>query len=134
MQSGAGVGSKFADSAFEEVAFFDDRHKLVADADVVLAVNPPAEDVIEAMKEGAILICFIYAGKEHSLVQRLLQKKITCFAMEGIPRITRAQSMDALSCQSALSGYYAVEIGATHLTRVLPKISLSAQLTSTMAN
>ena len=109
MQSGAGVESKFADSSFEGVAFVDDRHNLVADADVVLAVNPPAADVVEAMKEGAVLISFIYAGKEHSLVRRLLQKKITCFAMERIPRITRAQSMDALSSQSALAGYYAVE-------------------------
>jgi NAD(P) transhydrogenase subunit alpha len=126
MQSGAGVESKFADKSFEDVVFFDDRHNLVADADVVLAVNPPAEDVVDAMKEGAILISFIYAGKEHSLVQRLLQKKITCFAMERIPRITRAQSMDALSSQSALAGYYAVELGATHLTRVLPKITTAA--------
>ena len=126
MQSGAGVESKFADKSFEDVVFFDDRHNLVADADVVLAVNPPAEDVVDAMKEGAILISFIYAGKEHSLVQRLLQKKITCFAMERIPRITRAQSMDALSSQSALAGYYAVELGATHLTRVVPKITTAA--------
>jgi NAD(P) transhydrogenase subunit alpha len=126
MQSGAGVESKFADSSFEDVTFIEDRHKLVADADVVLAVNPPAEDVIDAMKEGAILISFIYAGKAHSLVQRLLQKKITCFAMERIPRITRAQSMDALSSQSALAGYYAVELGATYLTRVLPKITTAA--------
>ena len=109
MQSGAGVASKFADSSFKkDVTFIDDRHKLVAEADVVLAVNPPAADVVDAMKEGAILISFIYAGKEHALVQRLLKKKITCFAMERIPRITRAQSMDALSSQSALAGYYAV--------------------------
>jgi NAD(P) transhydrogenase subunit alpha len=121
------VASKFADSSFKkDVTFIDDRHKLVAEADVVLAVNPPAADVVDAMKEGAILISFIYAGKEHALVQRLLKKKITCFAMERIPRITRAQSMDALSSQSALAGYYAVELGATHLTRVLPKITTAA--------
>ena len=126
MQSGAGIESKFADRLFEDVVFIEDRHKLVADADVVLAVNPPAADVVDAMKEGAILISFIYAGKEHSLVQRLLQKKITCFAMERIPRITRAQSMDALSSQSALAGYYAVELGATHLARVLPKVTTAA--------
>jgi NAD(P) transhydrogenase subunit alpha len=56
----------------------------------------------------------------------MLEKKITCFAMERIPRITRAQSMDALSSQSALAGYYAVELGATHLARVLPKITTAA--------
>ena len=126
MQSGAGDESKFADGSFRDVAFIDDRSKLVGDADVVLAVNPPAIDVIDAMKEEAILISFIYAEKEQALVRRLLEKKITCFAMERVPRITRAQSMDALSSQSALAGYYAVELGATHLTRVLPKITTAA--------
>ena len=99
---------------------------LVSDADVVLAVQPPALDVIDAMKEGAILISFIYADKEPALVKRLLDKKITCFAMERVPRITRAQSMDALSSQSALAGYYAVQLGATHLARILPKITTAA--------
>jgi NAD(P) transhydrogenase subunit alpha len=56
----------------------------------------------------------------------LLDKKITCFAMERVPRISRAQSMDALSSQSALAGYYAVQLGATHLMRVLPKITTAA--------
>ena len=93
---------------------------------MVLAVQPPALDVINAMKEGAILISFVYASKEPALVKRLLDKKITCFAMERMPRITRAQSMDALSSQSALAGYYAVQLGATHLARVLPKITSAA--------
>ena len=96
--------SSLTDAAFKDVAFIDDRKALVSDADVVLAVQPPALDVIDAMKEGAILISFIYADKEPALVQRLLDKKITCFAMERVPRITRAQSMDALSSQSALGG------------------------------
>jgi NAD(P) transhydrogenase subunit alpha len=104
----------------------DDRHALVGDADVVLAVQPPPLDIIDAMKEGAILISFIYADKQPELVARLLARKITCFAMERIPRITRAQAMDALSSQSALAGYYAVQLGATHLARVLPKITSAA--------
>ena len=95
MQSGAGNASKLVDAAFQDVSFAADRHALVRDADVVLAVQPPALDVINEMKEGAILISFIYAGKEPKLVKRLLEKKITCFAMERIPRITRAQAMDA---------------------------------------
>jgi NAD(P) transhydrogenase subunit alpha len=126
MQSGAGDAIKLADSAFKDVAFFTDRKKLVADADVVLAVQPPALEVIDAMKQGAILISFIYADHQRALVKRLLERKITCFAMETLPRITRAQSMDALSSQSALAGYYAVELGATHLRRVLPKITTAA--------
>ena len=126
MQSGAGDAIKLTDRAFKDVAFIDDRHALVSDADVVLAVQPPALDVISAMKEGAILISFVYANKEPALVQRLLDRKITCFAMERVPRITRAQSMDALSSQSALAGYYAVQLGATHLARILPKITTAA--------
>lgn len=126
MQTGAGDASSFADDSYKDVEFIEDRAHLLADADVVLAVQPPALDVIDAMKEGAILICFVHAGHEHPLVRRMLEKKITCFAMERVPRITRAQSMDALSSQSALAGYYAVGLGATHLGRVLPKITSAA--------
>jgi NAD(P) transhydrogenase subunit alpha len=126
MQSGAGDAACIVDAIFENVSFTADRQALVSEADVVLAVQPPALDVINAMKEGAILISFIYEGKESALVKRLLDRKITCFAMDRIPRITRAQAMDALSSQSALAGYYAVQLGATHLARVLPKITSAA--------
>jgi H+-translocating NAD(P) transhydrogenase subunit alpha len=126
IQSGAGAAIKLDDAAFKDVAIIADRKALVADADVVLAVQPPALEVIDEMKEGAILISFIYAGHQQALVKRLLERKITCFAMEMLPRITRAQSMDALSSQSALAGYYAVQLGATHLGRVLPKITTAA--------
>src|SRR3984885_11320865 len=126
MQSGAADAAKLTDATFKNVAFIDDRKELVGDADVVLAVQPPALDVINAMKEGAILISFVYAEKEPALVQRLLDKKITCFAMERLPRITRAQTMDALSSQSALAGYYAVQLGSTHLNRILPKLTTAA--------
>jgi NAD(P) transhydrogenase subunit alpha len=126
MQTGAGKASRFPDESYQDVTFIADRATLLAEADVVLAVQPPSLDVIDAMKEGAILICFVYAGHEHPLVKRMLEKKITCFAMERIPRITRAQSMDALSSQSALAGYYAVQLGATHMARVLPKITTAA--------
>jgi NAD(P) transhydrogenase subunit alpha len=126
MQAGAGNAIKLIDAAFKDVTFIADRKDLVADADVVLAVQPPALEVINQMKEGAILICFIYANREPVLVQLLLDRKITCFAMERVPRITRAQAMDALSSQSALAGYYAVQLGATTLGRVLPKITTAA--------
>jgi NAD(P) transhydrogenase subunit alpha len=127
MQTGAGDASSFPDESYKDVAFIAERAALLVDADVVLAVQPPAVDVIDAMKEGAILMCFVYAEHEHPLMKRMLEKKITCFAMERIPRITRAQSMDALSSQSALAGYYAVQLGATHLKRVLPKITTAAR-------
>ncbi len=126
MQPGAGEASNVPDAAYAEVTFLADRHALVGQADVILGVQPPPLDVIDAMKPGAILVSFIYPNENTAVVQRLLDKKITCFAMDGIPRITRAQVMDALSSQSALAGYYAVQLGATHLGRVLPKITSAA--------
>jgi len=126
MQSGAVAAIHLEDAAFENVVFIADRTALVKDADVVLAVQPPALEVVSAMKEGAILVCFVYAHNEPALVKRLLEKKITCFAMERVPRITRAQAMDALSSQSALAGYYAVQLGSTTLARVVPKITSAA--------
>ena len=126
MQAGAGDGVKLADAAYKDVTFVADPKALVKDADVVLSVQPPSLDVTGAMKEGAILISFIYAEQEQALVQRLLDKKITCFAMERVPRISRAQAMDALSSQSALAGYYSVLLGATHLARMVPRITTAA--------
>lgn len=126
MQAGAADALRIPPSAYDGVLFLEDRIAMVAGADVVLCVQPPALDVVDAMKPGAILICFVYAGKAPELVQRLLARKITCFAMERIPRISRAQAMDALSSQSALAGYYAVALGMTHMDRVLPKITSAA--------
>jgi NAD(P) transhydrogenase subunit alpha len=126
MQAGAAQAIGLADAAFPDVAALDDRTTMVADADVVLCVQPPALEVLEAMKPGAILICFVYAANEPDLVKLLLARRITCFAMERIPRISRAQSMDALSSQSALAGYYAVALGMTHMACVLPKITSAA--------
>jgi NAD(P) transhydrogenase subunit alpha len=91
MQAGAADAIKLPDSGFKDVVILDDRIAMVADADVVLAVQPPALAVIDAMKPGAILVCFVYAANEPELVKKLLDKKITCFAMERIPRISRAQ-------------------------------------------
>jgi NAD(P) transhydrogenase subunit alpha len=126
LQSGAGEAIQLPDDAYVDVICIGSAADLVKDADVVLAVQPPSLDVIDAMKAGSVLICFIYENREPALVQRLLDKKITCFAMELVPRISRAQAMDALSSQSALAGYYAVQLGATHLARVLPKITTAA--------
>jgi len=126
MQSGAGNAIKLTDAAYKDVVFIDDVKALVANADVVLAVQPPAIEVVKEMQEGAILVSFIYENRQAALVQMLLDRKITCFAMERVPRISRAQSMDALSSQSALAGYYSVQLGSTTLARVLPKITSAA--------
>jgi NAD(P) transhydrogenase subunit alpha len=126
MQSGAGERVELPDIAFHGVAFTASRSALLRDADVVLAVQPPALEVIDEMHEGAILLSFIYETSQPRLVERLLAKKITCFAMERVPRTTRAQTMDALSSQSALAGYYAVQLGTTTMNRILPKLTTAA--------
>jgi H+-translocating NAD(P) transhydrogenase subunit alpha len=123
MQSGAGAAVKLADSAYKNVAFATNTNELVGNADIVLAVQPPSMEVVQAMKPGAILLSFVYAHKEIELTKALRDKQITCFAMELVPRITRAQAMDALSSQAALAGYYAVLLGATQLARMVPMMT-----------
>lgn len=123
MQAGAGSGVKLPDSAYKNVQFAADPKALLGDADVLLAVQPPELATVAAMKPGSVLISFVYAHKEPELVKALRDRKITCFAMELVPRITRAQAMDALSSQAALAGYYATLLGATHLARILPMMT-----------
>ncbi len=120
LQSGAGLAVKLADTAYKNVTFAANPQGLVSDADIVLSVQPPPLEVIDAMKEGSILISFVYAHKEPALTAKLRDRKITCFAMELVPRITRAQSMDALSSQAALAGYYGALTGATSIARMMP--------------
>ncbi len=123
MQSGAGDAVKLPDSAFKNVTFAANPQGLVSDADIVLAVQPPTAEVVGAMKEGSILLSFVYAHKEAELTKQLRDRKITCFAMELVPRITRAQAMDALSSQAAVAGYYAALLGATNIARILPMMT-----------
>ena len=120
MQTGAGLSVKLADAAYKDVNFVANPQGLVSDADVVLAVQPPTADIVNAMKDGSVLLSFVYAHKEPDLVKLMRDKKITCFAMELVPRITRAQSMDALSSQAALAGYYGALLGATSIARMMP--------------
>jgi NAD(P) transhydrogenase subunit alpha len=126
LQAGAGHGVELSDAAYVGVDIIAGGKALVRDADIVLAVQPPPIELVDEMQAGAILLSFIYANTAAALIERLLAKRITCFAMERIPRITRAQSMDALSSQSALAGYFAVQLGATTMNRVLPKITTAA--------
>lgn len=123
MESGAGEQANLPDASFDRVAFFPTWHEAMNNADLLLAVQPPRLEVVGGMKEGSVLISFVYAEREPELVQLLRQRKITCFAMELIPRISRAQPMDALSSQAALAGYYAALLGATTLTRIIPMIT-----------
>lgn len=123
IQAGAGVGAHYADTDYAGAAVADDPSAMVADADVVLAVQAPPSDIVAVMRPGAVLVSFIYANKEPALVEQLRDRKISSFAMETVPRISRAQAMDALSSQAALAGYYAPLLGAVHLPRILPMMT-----------
>jgi len=120
MQSGAGAASRIPDAAYKGVIFAANPQGLVSDADIVVSVQPPDLSVVNAMKDGSILLSFVYAHKEPDLTKLLRDKKITSFAMELVPRITRAQAMDALSSQAALAGYYGALLGATSIARMMP--------------
>ncbi len=123
LQADAGAAVSLPDNAYRNVTIATDVSSLVGDADLVLAVQPPSLEVARAMKEGAVLISFVYAHREPELVKLLRDRRITCFAMELVPRITRAQAMDALSSQAALAGYYAVLLAGTELPRILPRMT-----------
>ncbi len=123
MQAGAGAASRIPDDAFKKVTTAANPQGLVSEADIVVSVQPPSADVVDAMKDGSILLSFVYAHREADLVKLMRDKKITCFAMELVPRITRAQAMDALSSQAALAGYYGALLGATNLARILPMMT-----------
>jgi len=123
IQSGAGIAAGFADDAYGASVISADPHAIVADADIVLGVQPPELDLVAHIRRGTVLISFVHPQKEPGLVEALESRGITCFAMERVPRISRAQSMDALTSQAALAGYYAPLLGATQMPRILPMMT-----------
>ena len=126
IEAGAGQAASFADAAYQGSRAVSDTQRLVADADMVLAVQPPPVAVVRHMKAGSILISFVHGAGSPDLVRALRDSKVTSFAIEQLPRISRAQSMDALSSQAALAGYYAPLLGAVHLPRILPMMTTAA--------
>jgi H+-translocating NAD(P) transhydrogenase subunit alpha len=128
IEKGAGAASSFYDDAYvlAGVMVVTDKATLLRDADVVLKVNAPTIDEIHMMREGACLLSFLYAYTVPDVVDALLQKKISAFAMDAVPRISRAQKMDALSSQANLAGYKAVMMGANALGRIFPLLMTAA--------
>jgi H+-translocating NAD(P) transhydrogenase subunit alpha len=98
----------------------------VAAADIVVRVQRPTPTEAEQLREGGVLVCFLQAARSQDVLAVLARRRITTFAMELVPRITRAQSIDALSSQSTIAGYKAVLLGATQLGRVLPMLTTAA--------
>ena len=128
IERGAGEGSFHGDAAFEKAGarIVPDAATLYAEADVVLKVQRPALDEADRLREGTTLVSFLQALTSPELVQRLAARRITSFGMEGIPRISRAQKMDALSSQANLAGYKAVLIAAESLPKFFPMMMTAA--------
>lgn len=128
IEKGAGESAGAPDSAYEKVGatVAPDARGLYGQADVVLKVRPPSPQEAEMLKEGATLISFLYPVANLEAVKRLATRKGTAFAMELIPRITRAQPMDALSSQATVSGYKAVLLAAETLPKFFPLLMTAA--------
>ena len=133
VETGAGAGASFTDQAYREAGgeIADGEAAAVGDADIVLKVQRPivgenGADEVRLLKKGAILIANLSALTSKDVVKACADAGITAFAMELLPRITRAQSMDILSSQSNLAGYKAVLDGASHIGRAFPMMMTAA--------
>lgn len=109
----AGFRASFEDQAYAEAGATIGNHQAVWNADIIFKVNPPTDDEIALIKEGATLISFIWPAQNPELMAKLSAKKINVLAMDAVPRISRAQSLDALSSMANIAGYRAV-VEAAH--------------------
>ena len=126
VERGAGEPSHFHDPQYLEAgAQLVDRSEALA-ADLVLSVRKPTAEIVEGLREKAILISHLEDCEDDGTINKLLDKHIVTIGMERIPRISRAQSMDALSSQSNIAGYRAVIEAAVHYGRFLPLMMTSA--------
>ena len=126
MQQGAAQSSYFSDDDFEGVELVADAAALYKDADLVFKVQPPTLDELKQMKDGVTVVGFMAPHKNPEMMQLMCDKKITSLAMELVPRITRAQSMDALSSQASISGYMGVLMGAQKASVFFPMLTTAA--------
>ena len=128
IESGAGLGAARSDDDFREAGaeISTDRNALLESADVLAAVNRPKEEDFNRLKKGAVVIGFLRPLDEPKALQPALTRGLTTFAVELIPRITRAQSMDALSSMATVAGYKAVIIGAEKIPRMFPLLMTAA--------
>lgn len=128
VEENAGANSFISDQDYTNAGaeVISDKNKILNQADVLLKVNAPSADEISQMKEGSVLISFLYAHTNKALVEALNAKKISAFGMDAVPRISKAQSMDALSSQANLAGYKAVIMGANALGKIFPLMMTAA--------
>ncbi len=128
VQSGAGEASHYNDEAYSAAGatIAPDAKSLYEQADLILKVRHLIDDEVSLVKEGTTLICMLDAWFNKDLIKQLAERKVRCFALEFIPRITRAQSMDVLSSMAAISGYRAVLAGAMALPQYFPMLMTAA--------
>jgi H+-translocating NAD(P) transhydrogenase subunit alpha len=126
IEHGAGTRAQFPDTAYKDVSWADSSDAVLAQSDVVLTVQPLSVEQIHRLKAGAVVIGFMQPYSRRAEVKALKDTGVTSFAVELIPRISRAQSMDALSSQAAIAGYKAVLIAADHLPKFMPMLTTAA--------
>ena len=121
IESGAGQKASFTDQSYIDAGaeVINDTAELYANADIVLKVNGPTDDEVELLKEGTTLVSFLWPAQNPELLQKLADKKLNVLAMDSVPRISRAQKMDALSTMANIGGYRAVVEAAHHFGRFL---------------
>lgn len=128
IESGAGETASYSDDLYRErsVIVVDDPDTLLSGADVLCTVAPPQPEQVMKLREGAATVGFFQPGANLELVKLLTDRKISVFSLDLLPRISRAQSMDALSSQATVSGYRATLIAANRLEKFLPMFMTAA--------
>ncbi len=122
VQTGAGKGAGFSDASLAEAGaeIAPSLARCLQGADLVCKVQPPSPKEAAVLPQGSALISFLSATTPADVLGQLLKRRITAFSFELVPRISRAQAMDALSSQASIGGYKAVLVGASRLPKILP--------------
>ena len=128
VETRAGLGAARTDEDFTNAgaSIATDRNALLAEADVLVVVSRPAEEDLKRMKRGAVVLGFLRPLDEPAKLVPALENGLTTFSMELVPRITRAQAMDALSSMATVAGYKAVLLGADRIPRMFPLLMTAA--------
>lgn len=126
IEAGAGLGACYSDAEYERAGAKLAARSAAGRAALVARVQPPAASEVTELGEGSILVSFVQPASNPELVRALAERRVTSFAMDLVPRITRAQAMDALSSQATVAGYKAVLLAAAHLKKMCPLLMTAA--------
>ena len=126
IQAGAGEAAGHADSDYVGADIVEDVDALYSSADIVLTVNPPTDAQMAKLKTGSVLVGYLNPYSDTDRFKTLQEKNISAFSVEMIPRISRAQAMDALSSQASIAGYKAVLLASTLLGKFFPMLTTAA--------